>query len=197
MRFLFSVLALTITLGTFAQEEMIKPKVLGFGFDFGINRSNLSFGSEPLNGQTLTNDLGYRLGLVSELRMGRKFALLPKAELSFNAGRLESNNESFKVSPVNLELIGHLKYNFLRTPFSPYIIAGANWRLPIVNGSSDDRIPTENNVALDAGIGLTVPIAGIRVSPELRYSFGLNDITSHLPEDIRHNNIAIVLIFSK
>jgi len=171
-------------------------KIATFGFSFGLNRSNLQFGEAQENGDQIVNGMGYRLGLVSELRLGKRFVISPKADLSFNAGQLNQSDRSYTVSASSLELMGHLKYRFLRSNFSPYILAGPNYRMPLQN-RSDDYVPTRNDLALDFGVGLDIPLIGFKVSPEVRYSYGLTNITnSETFSDLNHHNIAVALIFT-
>lgn len=181
-----------------AQErKKEKDKFATFGFDLGVNRSNLSFGSTQTDGDQITNGLGYRLGVVSNFQLTRRLSLAPKAELSFNASRLSQEDVNYSVNPTNLELIAHAKYKFRKGRFSPYIIAGPNFRVPVNNNIGDNIIPTREDVAIDVGIGLDVPLINFRVSPELRYSFGLKDINRDSGvSDLKYHNIALVLIFS-
>jgi hypothetical protein len=172
-----------------------KSKFATFGFDLGVNRSNLSFSSTQTDGDLITNGLGYRIGVVSNFRVTKKISIAPKAELSFNSSALSSSSENL-VNPSNLELLGHLKYKFSAGNLSPYIIAGPNFRLPI-DGFKDNLIPTKQNVAIDIGVGLDVPIFKKKISPELRYSYGLGNINRDASvSDLKFHNISLVLIFS-
>jgi len=171
-------------------------KLLAFGFSFGANRSNLQFGSAQANGDQIVNGMGYRLGAVSELRLGKRLVISPKADLSFNAGQLNQSNTQYSVSASSMELMGHLKYRMMRSNFSPYILAGPNYRIPIANRSGN-AVPTNSDVAIDVGIGLDIPLIGFKMSPELRYSYGLTNITnSEAFSDLNHHNIALTLIFT-
>ena len=193
MKKLILVASLIISLPSIAQE---KEKFATFGFDLGVNRSNLNFGSTQNNGDEITNGMGYRLGVISNFRISQRFAFQPKIELSFNAGRLETDQNDFKVSPVNLELIGHLKYKFSKNSFSPYIIAGPNFRVPLED-FTNNLVPSKQNVAIDIGVGLDVPIGKLfKFSPELRYSYGLSTINRDSEfSDIKYHNIALVVNF--
>lgn len=171
-------------------------KTLAFGFGFGLNRSNLQFGSTQENGDQIVNGMGYRLGVVSELRLGKRFVITPKADLSFNAGQISQSNTNYTVSTSSLELMGHLKYRFARSQFSPYVLAGPNYRIPLRTGA-EDYVPTRNDLALDVGVGLDIPLIGFKISPELRYSYGVTNITNSADfSDLNHHNIAISLIFT-
>lgn len=199
-RLLILMLATVLVSPVFAQRGnriTEKDKTATFGFDFGINRSNLSFGEDINSGEDITNGLGYRLGIVSNFRISKRFSFAPKAELSFNASRISQDNTEYKVNATNLEFMGHLRYKFRQGAFSPYVIAGPNFRVPITtNLSSNDFVPTKQDVAIDLGAGLDVPLGSIMLSPELRYSFGIADINSSSDvSDLKYHNIALTLIF--
>lgn len=171
-------------------------KIATFGFSFGLNRSNLQFGAAQENGDQITNGLGYRLGVVSELRLGKRFVITPKADLSFNAGQVNQSNTNYDVSASSLELMGHLKYRFAKSNFSPYVLAGPNYRIPL-STRSDNVVPTRNDLAIDVGLGLDIPLIGFKISPEVRYSYGLTNVTnSESFSDLNHHNIAVSLIFT-
>lgn len=193
------VIIIVLALSSFqlhAQDEVQKNKIATFGFDLGVNRSNLAFGSDQDGAGDITNGLGYRLGIISNFRLSEKFSLAPKAELSFNASRLNQNSVEYKVNPVNIEAMVHLKYKFFRSRFTPYIVAGPNLRVPLSN-TTGDFIPTKKDIAIDAGLGIDIPLRNIMISPEIRYSFGLINISnSSNVSDINYNNLSIVLAFS-
>ena len=189
------ILMLLVASSSFAQEETRKEKFATFGFDLGVNRSNLSFGTAQDGAGTITNGLGYRLGIISNFRLSKKLSLAPKAELSFNASRLSQNTIDYKVNPVNLEAMLHMKYKLFKSKFTPYVIIGPNFRVPLSNSTStQDFIPTKKDIAIDAGIGFDIPLRNIKLSPELRYSFGLINISnSSNVSDINYHNLSIVV----
>lgn len=180
-----------------AQEEINeeKPRFATFGISVGINQSNLSIRANDRETGDITNGLGYRVGLTSNLRFGDHFSLAPKAELSFNATRLEDEGVSYRMNPISIELAGHLKYKFLSRRFSPYVLAGPNARIPISSGPTTF---TNKDVALDLGVGLDIPIFRFMVSPELRYSFGIKGLMEETAfSNLKFHNIAIALVFSR
>ncbi len=194
MKYSIALSVIFVSIIAFGQE---KEKFAKFGFDLGVNRSNLDFSAQSNQGD-ITNGLGYRLGVLADLRISSRLSFSPKAELSFNASRLEQQGVNYKVNPTNLEFMGHLKYNVLKNKFTPYLIAGPNFRMPLGAEEESNIIPTKNDLAIDIGAGLDIPMFGwFTLAPEIRYSFGLNDIedNSSSISNLRYNNIALVLIF--
>lgn len=178
------------------KNDYNKEKFATFGFDIGVNRSNLQFGELQTNGDQITNGFGYRLGIISNFKVSKRFSIAPKAELSFNASRLNQSNTSYNVNATNLEFLGHLKYKFAKGNFTPYIIAGPNFRVPLEK-MQESFVDVKNDMAIDFGIGLDVPMGYFKMSPELRYSYGYSNITqSSQYSDLNYHNIALTLIFS-
>ena len=175
-------------------EDAEKPRFMTFGFSLGINQSNFSLRANDRPTGNITNGLGYRAGVTSNFRFGDHLSVAPKAELSFNATRLEDDGISYKMNPINLELAGHVKYKFLSGDFSPYGLIGPNARIPISSGVG---IITNKDIALDLGAGLDIPILRYKISPEIRYSFGIKGLMEETAfSNIKYHNIAIVVVFS-
>ena len=192
-----AVILSMVVVPSFAQiGKDSKEKFATFGFNGGINRSNLSFASTQADGDLITNGLGYRMGVISNFQFTHRFSIAPKAELSFNSSALSSNGSDL-VSPTNLEVIAHLKFKLRKGSLSPYFIIGPNFRVPVTGVNKDDLIPTKENVALDVGVGLDVPFFKYRISPELRYSYGLMNINRNSSvSDLKYHNISLVLNLS-
>ena len=170
-------------------------KRLTTGFNLGINHANVLLQNNS-TGEYVQNGLGFRMGLVSSLALGRRLSIDPKAELSFNTSTFWDGTQEFKINPVDMEFITHIKVRTKPCPFSPYFILGPNVKVPL--GRNDAMtIPTRQDVALDLGVGFDLPIGRIRVSPELRYSIGLINITqSERISDLKFHNISLILNFS-
>ncbi|MDG1332711.1 MAG: outer membrane beta-barrel protein [Crocinitomicaceae bacterium] len=165
------------------------------GFNLGVNHANVLL-QDNSNG-SIENGLGFRMGLVSSLALGQRFSIDPKAELSFNTSTFWDGTQEFAINPVDLEFMTHLKVKRKKRGLSLYAIAGPNVKIPL--GRNDAlTLPTRQDVALDLGIGLDVPLGKkIRISPELRYSIGLMNITeSSQISDLKFHNISLLLNFS-
>ena len=179
-----------------ASAQKSDKKRFTTGFNLGINHANVLL-EDNSNGGSIQNGLGFRMGLVSSLALSRRISLDPKAELSFNTSTFWDGTQEFAINPVDLEFITHLKVRTKPCPFSPYFIAGPNVKIPL--GRNDAAtLPTRQDVALDIGIGLDVPLGRkIRVSPELRYSVGLVNISERAAiQDLKFHNISLILNFS-
>lgn len=179
-----------------ASAQKSDKKRFTTGFNLGVNHANVLLENNS-NGGYIQNGLGFRMGLVSSLALTRRISLDPKAELSFNTSTFWDGTQEFAINPVDLEFITHLKVRTKPCPFSPYFIAGPNVKIPL--GRNDAvTLPTRQDVALDIGIGLDVPFGRkVRVSPELRYSIGLVNISERTSvQDLKFHNISLILNFS-
>lgn len=184
--------ALLISSVTLAQTT--EKKRFTTGFNLGVNHANLIL-DEASQG-SIDNGIGFRLGLISDFAFSNRFSFQPKAELSFNNIRFQDGVQNIAVNPVNLEFMTHFKIRTKTKPSSLFFTVGPNVRIPIGNGNQ--TLPTRDDVALDLGIGYDLGLGKIRVSPELRYSIGLVNITeSSSIHDLRFHNISLLLNFSK
>lgn len=165
------------------------------GFNFGVNHANVLL-DDFSNGGSVQNGLGFRMGVISSFAFSERISIDPKAELSVNSSTFWDGTESFAINPVDLELITHLKVKTKKRGFSPYFIAGPNVKIP-VSRNDELTLPTRQDVALDLGIGLDVPLGKkVRVSPELRYSIGLVNLTETTTiSNLKFHNISLILNF--
>lgn len=164
------------------------------GFNFGVNHANLLLDENSPG--SIENGIGFRVGVISDFAFTKRFSLQPKAELSFNRIKFRDGTQELAVNPVDLEFSSHFKIRTKPCPRSFYFILGPNIKVPI--GSEEaTTLPTRQDVALDLGIGYDVGIGNIRISPELRYSIGLMNITESTNiQDLRFHNISLILNFS-
>lgn len=192
------IIALTaLVLGTsIVNAQSVDKKRFTTGFNFGINHANVLL-QDNSNGSSIENGLGFRMGIISSFAFSERISFDPKAELSFNSSTFWDGTESFAINPVDLEFITHLKVKTKKRGFSPYFIAGPNVKIPL-DRDEDLTLPTRQDVALDLGIGLDVPLGKkVRVSPELRYSIGLVNLTETTSiSNLKFHNISLLLNFS-
>ncbi|MCH2224890.1 MAG: PorT family protein [Crocinitomicaceae bacterium] len=177
-------------------QKALRNKRFTKGFNVGFNHANfLMESSNPL--ETINNGTGFRLGLISNLAISKRFSLEPQAELSFNSSQLIYGEEQRTINPVDLEFMIHAKLKLRKGGLSPYLIAGPNVKFPLGDKNSL-VVPTREHVGIDMGIGLDVPFGRrVLVSPELRYSFGLTSINENSTySDIKFHNVALILNLS-
>ena len=188
-----SIAALLIT--GIASAQYYTQKRFSTGFNLGMNHANAIL-DDNSNGGVVQNGIGFRLGLISDFAYTKRFSIQPKAEISFNKIKFRDESQELNVSPVNIEFSSHFKIRVKPCPSSVYFLFGPNVRIPI-GSEATTTLPTRKDVALDLGIGYDLGFGNIRISPELRYSIGLLNITRATNvRDLKFHNISLLLNFS-
>lgn len=182
--FVLGLLASSFTL--FSQSEVsVAEKRMKYGFNLGLNYSNL-LAKEMLPGNaSLSNDLGFRLGVLADYQISNFLSISPKAEISFNNSSVKFTNidgttTEYEVMPISLDFMAHLVFKKNYEKLSPYFFFGPNIKIPVSNKVDDPTtFSTNSDFAIDFGIGLDKSFANFDFSPELRYSFGLLNVNQH------------------
>lgn len=179
-----------------ASAQVSGKKRFTKGFNVGVNHANVLL-RDYNNGGSVQNGTGFRFGLISSFAFSERISIDPKAELSFNTSTFWDGTQEFAINPVDLEFLGHLKVKAKKKGFSPYFIAGPNVKIPLGQNNAT-TLPTRQDVALDLGVGWDVPLGKkIRISPELRYSIGLVNLSeSSTISDLKFHNVSLLLNFS-
>ena len=174
--------------------------ILHFGFTLGVNYMDYRFthsGLNPYRVETGRLDVGFLVGIVSELRLTEDWGLrfLPGLEfgtrrmLFLNVppeldesgerdGRVEAYNES-----VYITLPLMLKYKAMRiNNFRPYLTGGASLKYDFqkhdkINIDRGEYFRTHPvDAFLELGIGSDFYLPYFKLGIELRYSMGLTNV---------------------
>ena len=196
---IFASLLLVNSFITISQHEKnISNEKLQLGFNLGVNYSNVLSDATLLNGTSISNKRGFKLGVLAEYKLNRFLLISPKTELSFNNGRINFNNSSihsYQIMPVSIDFMTHFQFNISSKKWCPYILIGPNIKIPLSgNNNSSTEFTTNSDFAIDFGIGLNKKTSFINFSPELRYSYGLLNISRHPSiENLSFHTISLVL----
>jgi hypothetical protein len=178
----------------FSAQENSDPKKLAFGFNFGLNYSQL-YNGKATDELGLHNNAGFRLGVISSYRLNDKYSLLPKAELSFNNGTVTKDLTRYTIYKSSLDAMVHFKYSFGSRKNKLYLFAGPVFRIPLNDQSADFQ--TKASLALDCGFGMDFVTKNFKISPELRISGGLMDVRANpTGNQLRFSNFALIINFS-
>lgn len=138
---------------------------------------------------------GFTVSIVSNLRLGEYFDLRFLPGLSFGnrkvvynvpihdyVGSNDAGYYSSRSTYIDLPLL--VKYKSKRyINQRPYVIAGLAYRQDISRGSSEDILRLKNpNFYIEAGMGLDSYLQFFRLSTELKFSFGLNNMLGPVPD---------------
>lgn len=204
MRKVIFVMGLLISsLSAFSQSDSeAGDKRLKYGFNLGVNYSNLLENEMLPSNAAVSNNLGFRVGILADYRISKLFSVSPKAELSFNESKVNftHNDDSqsvYEVLPMSLDFMAHFTFKDNNEKLSPYFFFGPNVRIPVSNRSEDPAtFSTRADFAIDFGIGVDKSLKHFNFSPELRYSFGLLNVNQNpMIQSLYLHNISLVFNF--
>lgn len=185
-----------------SQADSSSNSKLNYGFNLGVNHSNLIESKVLPNNASLSNGLGFRLGVLMDYRITDFMFISPKAEMSFNNSKVyltntDGSSSEHNVMPISIEFMTHFIFKKKNEKLSPYLYFGPNVKIPVSKKSSNSTaFSTNTDFAIDFGIGIEKPFTYFNFSPELRYSFGLLDVNQHPSiQSLYFHNISIVLNF--
>lgn len=155
------------------------------GNDHGIALT----GNERIRADVQTLVPGFTVGIVSNLRLTESFDLRFLPGISFGERRLvyniaiqdvnnTGNTNYFAIKSTFLDFPLLLKYKARRmNNQKPYLIAGAAYRIDISKTGVEDLVRTKPfSSYLEAGVGWDNYLQFFRLSTELKFSFGLNNV---------------------
>jgi hypothetical protein len=206
MRLILFFCMLGLFLPRICKSQSFNPdKRLKFGFDIGTNYSFLKIYKAPqINPVTIMglNGTGLRIGLVVDYAVNKRFSFMPKSELSFNDARLfvlntDGSRDTKSISPFTIELSPHAAFKLSDKKTKPYFIFGPSLKIPVPDKSNPRASEFNATVfSLDLGFGLDRTLKYFNFCPELRYSYGLNNITnSGNINRMYFHNVTLVFIF--
>ena len=180
----------------FAQKQKVKNQPYGdyklyhFGITVGLNFQDLLLTNSGLtndNGETWYATIpdyspGFTVGLIADLYLNPYMNLRFTPSLSFGDKSFEfvepESDERFKtvvrsnylMAPLDLK-IRSMRLNNYR----PYIIAGAYTALDLGIKKDDPLLLKPMNYGITIGLGCDFYLPIIKIAPELRFCFGLNN----------------------
>lgn len=155
------------------------PADAQFGLAVGANFTELDdidFGDRRT---TLDNSTGWHAHLWVDVPLG-PVALRPGIRY-FRAGKLFEDalddlpTEFDDATASMIEIPLDIRYRFTLPVLTPYLMAGPVLRFPAISDDSE-RFRTFS-LAGGAGVGLEVALGGLRLFPELKYTFGITRFT--------------------
>ncbi len=176
-------------------------KFMHFGFSLGVNSSDFTMEYDLRRNDSLMllevdPQLGFNLGIVSDLHLGEHFNLRFIPTLSFSQRNVEYTFSRFRgeegrsfVKPVEstyLDFPLNLKLRSKRDKnFAAYVVGGLMYSYDLVsqessrnNSSNPDDIViklTKSTLHYQAGFGFDFFLQYFKFSPEFKLSMGLND----------------------
>ncbi len=156
---------------------IVSPAQAQLGVAAGVNFDNISDVKSSAQNGDFDNATGYHFGVFYDFGAG---------PLSLRPGIFYRNvsNVDFSVSGLKdqfdlnmVEVPVDIHFNLTATPLiKPYALAGPVFTYAKASGSDLKDAIQDLNIAANVGVGLSlsVPGLGLRLSPELRYAFGIS-----------------------
>jgi hypothetical protein len=176
-------------------------KLLKFGFDLGLNYSELGM-SQANEAVNPFGGPGFRMGIITDWRLNKRYSFIPAAEISFNGAGLSISNpggasQVKHIYPVTLEFAPHLAIKASDKINHSFLLIGPSVKMPLASHPDDDVINTRTGtIALDLGFSFDKKTKYFFLSPELRYSLGLNRIRNlDGARSARFHTVSLLLSF--
>jgi len=175
---------------------------LHFGFQLGLSSNGFNVEQDLTLGDSLTRlemgrEPGFIIHVVSELHLGPYFGLRFTPGIAFASRNLQYTyftSSNTAQSPVIrtiestfVDIPLYLKYRSARVNnFAQYIFAGFNYSIDLASQQFVDNTVDEKgefivklqrmNYMVEAGVGFDFFLEYFKFSPELRFSYGINNI---------------------
>lgn len=194
---------LLCSLSIFGQtQDTVKHNPPRIGFNVGLNYSQVFAHDGLPTNASISNGLGMRIGLIGEYKISDIFSFSPKLELSFNNSKVlfstsSDSPDKYEIMPAGIELMTHFIIKKKSQSLRPYFIFGPNIKIPLPKTTSNTTsYSTGTDIALDLGIGIDKSLEKFNFSPELRYSFGLQNVnTNPAVQSLSLHNISLIFNF--
>ena len=189
----------------FAQKQTVKNqpygdyKIYHFGITVGLSFQDMLLTNSGLtdeNGETWYATIpdyspGFSVGLIADLYLNPYMNLRFTPSLSFGDKNFEfiesTSGESYKTTVRSNYLTAplDLKIRSMRlNNYRPYIIAGAYTALDLGIKKAEPLLLKPMNYGLTIGLGCDFYLPIIKIAPELRFCFGLNDVVEKNRTDL-------------
>lgn len=146
-------------------------------------------GSQRIRADIASLTPGFTVGIVSNLRLGEYFDLRFLPGMSFSERKLVYNILIHDINNTGNPAFFSIKSTFLDFPLllkykakrmnnqRPYMIGGLAYRIDISKTGKDDLVRLKPfSSYLEAGMGWDTYLQFFRLSTELKFSFGLNNV---------------------
>jgi hypothetical protein len=181
----------------FAQKQKVKNQPYGdlklyhFGITVGMNFQDMQLTNSGLmseNGETWYATIpnyspGFTVGLIADLFLNPYMNLRFSPSLSFG-----DKNFEFVEPELHERFLANARSNYLMTPldlkirsmrlnnYRPYVLAGVYSALDLGLKKDEPVLLKPMDYGLTIGLGCDFYLPIIKVSPEIRFCFGLRDI---------------------
>jgi hypothetical protein len=156
--------------------------------NFEIINGDIIDGGKVIRGDISSLVPGFTVGIVSNLRLAESFDLRFLPGMSFGERRLvysipiaganSSSTDYYSIKSTFLDFPLLLKYKSRKMNNQrPYLISGVAYRIDISKTGTEDLVRLKPfSTSIEAGVGWDTYLQFFRLSTELKFSFGLNNV---------------------
>jgi hypothetical protein len=190
---LFSIKNAFILITLFAFSELgfsqgnlpyIDDKPIHFGFSLGTNF--MDFGVTPSDSARVgTLKPGFSVGIITDLRLNRYLNLRCTPTLHFGERQLDYlfTTASPSVISIPITLPFYLKYSAERKDnYRPYVIGGGGMYLNLNRDQTKAIVLQPLDFFTEFGVGCDIYFSFFKLSPELKYSIGFNNMLTPMSQ---------------
>lgn len=160
-----------------------------FGIKGGLNFENFNFDSAK-DDLTLDNAIGWQVGALLQFKVP-VVGLGVQPELLYTVKKADVNDESSSIHYFEIPL--NIRWEFNLIMIRPYVLGGPYFSYA-VNFNGDDVFKSQLN-RFDWGIGLGGGVEIWKLQLGLRYSWGLQNISSVSDFELKNNTFSLTLGF--
>ncbi len=180
---LFTFLSNTLSYGQ-GNLPFVDNKKIHFGFSLGLNYPD--FAIIPTD---ITKDVniakvvpGFSIGAISDYRINKFFNLRFTPQLILNQRELTFFDKSYEnILSIPLYLPISIKYSSVRNGnIRPYLVGGVGTWIDWGRNKEKTVLLKPFDLLLEVGVGCNIYFSFFKLAPELRFSFGINNMLTPL-----------------
>lgn len=161
-------------------------KNIHFGFSLGLNFMDFAVIPTSLDENVSATSIipGFSVGAITDLRLSRYLNFRFTPTLMLNQRKLTYQDESVaNLLSVPLYLPVYLKYSSERVSnFRPYLIGGGGLWVDWGRNKEKTVLLKPFDALVEAGFGCDIYFPFFKLAPELKFSFGFNNMITPLDE---------------
>ena len=205
-RFILLLTCLGLTLASHAQQRRVQNKPFiderrfhyGFfvgGHDLSLDLQNNGFISPETGEQWVAStdrtNFGFSVGVLGEWKLTNHVALRLTPSLYFGSKHIElrergsGETKSVDLKSCYLAVPTHFKIAAPRfNNYRPYVVAGVSPMYDLTTGKRTLIKTRPLTLMLEAGLGCDIYLPFFKFIPELKFSFGLNNVLQKTRNDL-------------
>jgi hypothetical protein len=185
---IITVILIVFSEFSFGQGNLlyVDDKPIHFGFSLGTNF--MDFDVTPSDSARVgTLKPGFSVGIITDLRLSRYLNLRCTPTLHFGERQLDYkfNNviKSTSVTSIPITLPFYLKYSAERKDnYRPYIIGGGGLYMNLNRDQTKAIVLQPLDFFAEFGVGCDIYFSFFKLSPELKYSIGFNNMLTPMSQ---------------